>query len=158
MPTEAAREENLAKIDELRVSVPRPVKSRLDWALQIIRDFLGLVAVVALGVSLWNLAEERTSVMCQASLLQNFSSQADATKDAVTAIENAAQVQATSTAAQAADLGVMVDPAQTVEARTAATDDFRAQSEAIATAWQTYVTARTAADAKSAANPVAFRC
>jgi hypothetical protein len=150
--------ENQAAIETLKTRPPRPPKTRIDWALQIVRDIAALTAVVALGIGLWNLSSERTSVMCQASLLQNFSAQSEATKQAVIAIQNAAQVQADTTAMQATDLGVMTDQAQSQEARSAAFADFRAQAQAQAQAWQTYVTARAAANEQAAANPVTFRC
>jgi hypothetical protein len=156
--TDAEMAQNRAEIDRLKARAPRPEKTRADWAIQIVRDFCALVALVALSIGIANIVAQNRAVACQASLLQNLSAQNAAGVESGNAIQNAAQVLADSEAAQAADLATVLDMTQTQDARRAALDDFRAQSGAVAQAWSTYVAARKAADKKRAANPVTFRC
>jgi hypothetical protein len=156
--TEAELARNRQAIDQLKARAPRPPKTRVDWVIQLVRDFCALVALVALSIGLINFVAQSKTVACEASLLENFSSQSAAQKDAVTALVNVAKVNGIALDNQAKALNDISDPAKSVEDRRAALEDFEAQAQQMAAAWQSYVEARQVATDKQAANPVTFRC
>lgn len=152
--------ENERAIADLKRVPPKPAKTPTDWFIQIVRDALGVVALIALVIGILNSIQSSGVIECQSSLLANAATRDKILADASVQFRNLERTLSNQEGIQTEALGTILD-GMTGGDRAGIPDavaKYRGATRAKQDALNSYILVSEAAAAEQAKHPTTFNC